>query len=81
MECIESRVDILEDNAPLQGIYAAQNGTLKTIFDSDNTKFQTEYQKYFATQRLFLKNNCQKFLCRYVEIRTDKPIFKQLGRI
>ena len=73
--------DVLEENAPMQGIYAAQNGTLKTIFDSDSSKFQSEYQRYFANQRAFLKNSCQKFSCKYVEIRTDKPIFKQLGRI
>ncbi len=73
--------DTIEENAPVGGVYAAQDGTQKTVFDTGSAQFQSKYQQYFAEHRNFLQNNCQKFSCTYLEIRTDKPIFKQLGRI
>ena len=73
--------DTVEETAPASGVYAAQSGLTKTVFDTDNPKFQAQYQQYFAAHRTFLQNSCQKFFCNYLEIRTDKPIFKQLGRI
>ena len=73
--------DILEDIAPDDGIYAAQNVSQKVVFNSAPEAFKGAYRQHFAQQRKFLQINCQKFLCKYFEIRTDSPIFKQLGHI
>jgi len=70
--------DVLEENAPLQGVYAAQYGADKVVFSSDTAEFKEEYRKHFAENREKLKKNCQKFLCKYIEIRTDIPVYKQL---
>lgn len=73
--------DVLEDIAPFDGVYAAQNGEQKVVFDTSVEAFKTEYRQHFALQRQNFQINCQKFFCRYLEIRTDSPIFKQLVRI
>ncbi|MBQ9035762.1 MAG: DUF58 domain-containing protein [Alphaproteobacteria bacterium] len=73
--------DVLEEIAPADGVYAAQNMGQKVVFNSASAQFKTAYQQYFATLRHQLRQNCHKFNCKYLEIRTDKPIFKQLGRI
>ena len=70
--------DVLEENAPQQGVYAAQYGTDKVVFSSDTAEFKEEYHKHFTLNREKLKKNCQKFLCKYIEIRTDIPVYKQL---
>ena len=70
--------DRVEELAPPDGVYAAQYDVDKVIFDSGREDFRRTYMEYFFTQRQNLKKNCQKFLCGYVEIRTDVPIFKQL---
>ena len=71
--------DKIEDLAPSDGVYAAQYEAQKTVFDSSVESFKAAYQEHFAQTRAALKKNCQKFLCRYMEIRTDTPIFKQLS--
>ena len=73
--------DIFEDIAPSDGVYAAQNGEQKVVFDTSSEAFKTEYRQHFALQRQNFQINCQKFFCRYLEIRTDSPIFKQLVRL
>lgn len=73
--------DVLEEVAPAGGQYAAVYDGQKVVFDSTSDRFKLEYQRYFALQRENLKKNCQKFLCKYIEIRTDVPIFKQLRLI
>lgn len=73
--------DVLEEIAPADGIYAAQDDKQKVVFNSATEKFKTAYQQYFAAKRQQLRQNCRKFNCKYLEIRTDRPIFKQLGRI
>ena len=73
--------DVLEDIAPSDGVYAAQNAEQKVIFNTSSEAFRTAYRQYFAMQRQNFQINCQKFFCRYLEIRTDSPIFKQLVRI
>lgn len=71
--------DVIEETAPLNGIYAAEFNNDKIIFDTHNENFRENYRRYFIDQRLLLKQNCQKFFCKYMEIRTDMPIFKQLS--
>lgn len=70
--------DVMEEVPPLIGQYAAEYAGKKVVFNTSTAKFRREYQQYFAQNRENIKKNCQKFLCRYIEIRTDVPIFKQL---
>ena len=70
--------DVIEENAPSQGVYAAQYDGEKVVFNSASEEFRIAYRKHFAAGREKLKKNCQKFLCKYIEIRTDIPIYKQL---
>lgn len=71
--------DVIEETAPLNGIYAAEFHDEKIIFDTHNENFRENYRRYFTDQRLWLKQNCQKFSCKYMEIRTDISIFNQLS--
>ena len=73
--------DVLEDIAPPSGDYKAVYSNQELVFNSSSDKFKSEYQKYFAQNRENIRRNCQKFLCKYLEIRTDVPIFKQLQLI
>lgn len=73
--------DITEENAPKDGTYAAQYGNDKLVFDTSSDNFKTMYRQYFHEHRESIKKNCQKFSCKYMEIRTDIPLFKQLSQI
>lgn len=79
--CCINIFDVLEEVAPQNGVYAAQYNNEKAVFDTGLQGFTTKYQQYFHAQREMLRTNCQKFMCGYVEIRTDVPIFKQLAGI
>lgn len=70
--------DILEDIAPPNGEYRIIYNGQELEFNSSSESFKAEYKKYFAQNRENIRRNCQKFLCKYLEIRTDMPIFKQL---
>lgn len=70
--------DILEEIAPPDGEYAAEFGAQKLEFDSSPESFKLAYQKHFAAKRENIRRNCRKFSCKYIEIRTDIPLFKQL---
>jgi len=70
--------DVLEDIAPANGDYRAEYNGQKITFNSSSGAFKQAYQQYFAQNRESIKKNCQKFLCKYIEIRTDVPVFKQL---
>lgn len=73
--------DVLEEIAPPSNEYTAEYGTQKLTFDSSPDSFKYEYQQYFAKRREFLRKNCHKFSCKYSEIRTDIPVFRQLHLI
>ena len=79
--CCVNIYDVLEELAPKDGVYAAQYDAQKTVFDTGTEGFTAKYRQYFHQQRELLRRNCQKFLCGYLEIRTDIPIFKQLSKI
>ena len=70
--------DILEDIAPPNGEYRIIYNGQELEFNSSSESFKAEYKKYFAQNRENIRRNCQKFLCKYLEISTDMPIFKQL---
>lgn len=73
--------DVLEEMAPLDGTYSAQYENDKIVFDTSAENFRTTYHDYFRQNHENIKNNCRKFMCKYMEIRTDIPIFKQLSAI
>lgn len=70
--------DVIEELAPTEGTYAAEYQGQKVVFNTQNRSFVIQYQQHFAARREILKKNCQNFFCKYIEIRTDYPIFKQL---
>lgn len=70
--------DILEEQAPLPGEYMVVDGAQNLVFDSRPQAFRTEYGRFFAEKKMKIRDFCRKFNCRYVEIRTDIPITKQM---
>ena len=76
--CLINIFDVLEEVAPPSDEYLAQYETQTLSFDSSPEDFKREYQKYFSSKRDALRQNCRKFSCKYVEIRTDIPVYKQL---
>ncbi|MBR3501493.1 MAG: DUF58 domain-containing protein [Alphaproteobacteria bacterium] len=76
--CCINIFDVLEEIAPISGEYAAEYAEQRIQFDSSPDNFKRAYQQYFADKRNNLRQNCRKFAVRYVEIRTDIPVYKQL---
>lgn len=79
--CCINVFDVLEEMAPRDGVYAAQYENQKTVFDTGIEDFTVNYQQFFHAQREMMRQNCQKFMCGYIEVRTDVPIFKQLSSL
>lgn len=73
--------DPLEESAPASGVYAVQSGARRLTFDSSPENFRKLYAGHFSRKRENIRKNCQKFSCRYIEIRTDTPVFRQLPRL
>ena len=69
--------DVIEQEPPSDGIYAAEYDAESTIFDSSLPDFRRNYESFFAVHQERIKKNCQKFSCHYMEIRSDIPIIKQ----
>lgn len=70
--------DVLEEFPPKAGEYMAEDQGERLIFDTNSKYFQKEYQAYFKNKRRKINEFCRKFSIRYVEIRTDIPLHKQL---
>ena len=70
--------DVLEEVAPRAGEYMIENRGDNLVFDSRPQAFQEAYRNYFAAQRSEIKDFCHKFLCSYVEVRTDIELYRQL---
>lgn len=79
--CCINIFDVLEEVAPQDGVYAAQYDGQKAVFDTTIEGFTANYQQYFHRQREIMRQNCRKFSCGYMEIRTDVPIYKQLTEL
>ena len=79
--CCINIFDVLEEVAPQDGVYAAQYDSQKAVFDTEVGDFKTSYQEHFRKLREDLRQNCQKLMCGYIEVRTDVPIFKQLSTL
>lgn len=71
--------DVLEEETPPPGEYmvASEKGK-KLVFNTENATFDGEYSQYFAAKRLVIKNFCHKFKARYLGVRTDRELYKQL---
>lgn len=70
--------DILEEAAPKGGEYMVENGSERLVFDSQSKSFQKEYKDYFCSKRAAVQDFCMKFALRYLEVRTDISLFRQL---
>lgn len=70
--------DLIEEIAPEKGEYLAQYDGEKLIFNTSPQNFRETYAKYFATQRKEMENFCKRFDCYFLNIRTDRPLYKQL---
>lgn len=70
--------DVLEEFPPKAGEYMAENKGERFIFESKSKHFQKEYKNYFKSKRLKIKEFCRRFGVRYVEVRTDIPLHRQL---
>ena len=73
--------DVLEDVAPPSGEYLAQYKNEQQLLISGGKIFANEYRQFFAQKRQKINNFCAKNNCRYREIRTDLPIYKQIRPI
>ena len=71
-------LDILEENPPAAGEYMAEYAGRHLVFDSAPQEYRRGYRAYFAEKRKAFKNFCRKFSCRYLEVRTDLPLYRQL---
>lgn len=71
--------DVLEENAPLPGEYMVSDGNGRNVvFSSRDKEFRREYHQYFHNKRLKLHDFCKKFKARYMQVRTDLELYKQL---
>lgn len=70
--------DFIEEVPPPSGEYMAQYDKDKIIFDSTSDIFKRTYFYYFQDKRKAMESFCKQFGCQYLNIRTDKPLYKQL---
>ena len=78
LEKIDEVKRILEENPPAAGEYMAEYAGRHLVFDSAPQEYRRGYRAYFAEKRKAFKNFCRKFSCRYLEVRTDLPLYRQL---
>ena len=70
--------DYIEEVSPISGEYLAEYNNQKLSFDTTSPAFKDTYFQYFAQKRKAMECFCRQFGCQYVNIRTDKPLHKQL---
>lgn len=73
--------DRLEEQAPKSGEYMVAENGRNLVFDSRPKAFRRAYHDYFAAKKNALCEFCRRFGCRYIELRTDTDIFRQLNFI
>ena len=76
--CLVNVCDELEFQAPPQGEYLAQYEHKQQLIKNENSQYEAEYNRYFELKRKNVKDFCAKFNCRYREIKTSLPLYKQL---
>lgn len=70
--------DILEQKAPPAGEYMISDLSKNLVFDTRRADFDVEYAKFFEEKRAGMKDFCQRFDCKWIEVRTDVPIGEQM---
>lgn len=70
--------DYIEEIPPESGEYFAEYNGEKLIFNTTPEAFKDTYYQYFAHKRKTMENFCKRFGCQYINIRTDRPLYKQL---
>ena len=70
--------DVLEAKAPPAGEYMISDLSKSLIFDTRGKNFAEEYARFFAEKRALMKDFCQRFDCKWLEVRTDVPIGQQM---
>lgn len=70
--------DALEEKAPPQGEYLAQYDNQKQLLINTGKNFSQRYGLFFIQKRQSVRQFCVKFDCRYREICSKQPIYKQL---
>ena len=70
--------DYIEEVPPSSGEYLAEYSNQKVSFNTSSSAFKDAYYEYFAEKRKTMENFCKRFKCQYINIRTDKPLHKQL---
>jgi uncharacterized protein (DUF58 family) len=70
--------DYIEEISPESGEYKVEYNGEKLVFNSSSKEFKRIYAQYFQKKRKDMDSFCKRFGCHYVNIRTDKPLYKQL---
>ena len=70
--------DYIEEVPPDSGEYMAEYNGEKLVFDSSPDAFKRTYYNYFLEKRRAIENFCRKFNCQYLNIRTDRPLYRKL---
>ena len=70
--------DYIEEISPDSGEYKVEYNGEKLVFNSSSKEFKQTYAQYFQKKRKDMDSFCKRFGCHYVNIRTDKPLYKQL---
>ena len=70
--------DYIEEIPPVSGEYLAEYNGEKLSFNTTPKGFKDAYFQYFMEKRKNMEIFCKRFGCQYINIRTDKPLHKQL---
>ena len=70
--------DVLEENPPKAGEYMASGYGMRLVFNSNSRQFQKAYKAHFALKRHEVKEFALRFGCRYIDVRTDIDLYRQL---
>lgn len=70
--------DYIEEIPPENGEYMVEYNGEKLSFNTETDVFRQTYYRYFAQKRKTMENFCKRFGCQYLNIRTDRPLYKQL---
>ena len=70
--------DVLEEIAPKAGEYMVEENGQKLVFNSTSKNFQKAYKAHFELKRHAIKKFASRFGCKYIEVRGDIELYKQL---
>jgi len=70
--------DVIEEVPPASGEYMAEYNGEKLVFDTSSETYKRTYYYHFLDKRRKVENFCKRFGCYYINIRTDRPLHRQL---